>query len=384
MNRPRTLTAAFVRTVNRPGRYGDGRGGHGLSLLVKPTRNGRWSKTWGQRLVVGGRPTSMGLGSYPLVSLAEARAKALANRRELVAGRDPRSPGVPTLSEATEEVIALHRGTWKPTSGAEPRWRSAFARHVLPTLGDRPVDQIAVGDVLGVLVGPWTTSPATGRFLAQRLGQVFRWTMGKGYRTDDPTPAAVAALPRQNGGHKHHDALHHSEVTGALDKVRAHNGHPSAALCWEFIALTACRSAEATGARWSEVHTDAAVWTIPAQRTKTGREHRVPLSPAALVVLDEAREVGEGELVFPSPRGKVMASNALHRLLKVTDVHGTTHGLRTSFRSWCAETGVPREVAEAALGHVVKGVEGAYQRSDLLDARREVMERWGEYLGVGV
>ena len=383
MNRPRKLTAAFVCSVNRPGRYGDGHGGYGLSLLVKPTTNGRWSKTWSQYARIGGNYTSIGLGSYPAVSLAEARAKALANRREMAAGRDPRNSGVPTLTEATEQVIALHRATWKSGSGAEARWRSAFAHHVLPALGDRQVDKIAVGDVLGVLVGPWVSNPATGRFLAQRLSQVFRWSMGKGYRSDDPTPAATAALPRHNGGRTHHAALHHTELPEALRKVRSGDGHPSAALCWTFIALTACRSAEATGARWSEVDTEAGVWTVPGGRTKTGREHRVALSGAAAVVLKEAPKVGDGELVFPSPRGKVLASNALHRLLKLAGVGGTTHGLRTSFRSWAAESDVTREVAEAALGHVVPGVEGAYQRSDLLEARRTVMEDWANYLTQG-
>ena len=157
--------------------------------------------------------------------------------------------------------------------------------------------------------------------------------MGNGYRTDDPTPAATAALPRHNGGRAHHAALHHSEVAEALGKVRSYSGHSSAALCWQFIALTACRSAEATGARWSEVDLGTGVWTVPATRNKTGREHRVPLSGAALEVLSEARELDGGELVFPSPRGRVLATNALHRLLKTCEVGGTTHGLRTSFRS---------------------------------------------------
>ena len=275
-------------------------------------------------------------------------------------------------------MIALHRDTWKPGSRAEARWRSAFARDVLPVLGDRPVDGIAVGDVLGVLVGPWTSHPATGRFLAQRLSRVFRWAMGSGYRSDDPVPAATAALPRHIGSRAHHAALPHTEIREALRRVRSVDGHPSAALCWTFIALTACRSAEATGAEWGEI--DGGTWTIPPARTKTGREQRVALSGAALAVLQQARQVGDDDLVFPSPRGKVMASNALHRLLKLAGVDSTTHGLRTSFRSWAAESGVSREVAEAALGHAVKGVEGAYQRSDLLEQRRAVMEAWGRYI----
>ena len=160
--------------------------------------------------------------------------------------------------------------------------------------------------------------------------------------------------------------------------MRSVDGHPSAALCWTFIALTACRSAEATGTTWGEI--DGGTWTIPPARTKTGREQWVALSGPALAVLQQARQVSDGELVFPSPRGKVMASNALHRLLKLAGVDSTTHGLRTSFRSWAAESGVSREVAEAALGHVVKGVEGAYQRSDLLEQRRAVMEAWGRYI----
>ena len=160
MTRPKTLTAAFVRTVNQPGRYGDGRGSYGLSLLVKTTTTGRWSKTWSQRLVVNGKQVHLGLGKYPVIALAEARAAALANRRIVAQGKDPRTASdTPTFAQATGIVVKLHSAAWKPGSRTEAQWRASMATHVLPTLGDRPVDEIGVADILAVLTPIWMATP---------------------------------------------------------------------------------------------------------------------------------------------------------------------------------------------------------------------------------
>lgn len=204
MDRPKTLTAASVKSINRPGRYGDGRGSHGLSLLVKQTANGRWSKTWSQRLRINGRVTSIGLGSYPVVSLAMARQRGLENRQAVELGRDPRGEEMPTFAEAADQVIALHREAWKPGSRSESQWRSSLDAYVLPQIGHKRIDEIAVGDVLGVLGGVWTTRPETARRVAQRVLRILTWAMGAGYRSDDPTAAAVAALPRHTDKPQHH------------------------------------------------------------------------------------------------------------------------------------------------------------------------------------
>ena len=208
-----------------------------------------------------------------------------------------------------------------------------------------------------------------------------RWAIARGYRPDDPAgPALVAVLPK-NGGTKHHKALPHGEVSAALRLIDGSGTAQVSKLCTRFIALTACRTSEALGARWSEVDTETAIWTIPADRTKTAKPHRVPLSAAAVEVLDHARELwGGSALVFPGRGDKPVGAGSIRQLFRRLKIAGTPHGLRSSFRDWCGETGVAREVAEACLAHVVGGVEGAYARSDLLDRRRVVMEAWGQYV----
>lgn len=381
MNRSKTLTAAFVRSINRPGRYGDGRGSHGLSLLVKPTANGRWSKTWSQRLRINGRVTSIGLGSYPVVTLAMARERALRNRQATELGRDPRGDEMPTFSEAADRVIALHSETWRPGSRSESQWRASLNAYVLPRIGDKPVDEIAVGDILGVLAGVWTTRPETARRLAQRVSRILTWAMGAGYRTDDPTAAAVAALPRHTDKTQHHRALHHSQIPAALLTIRASQATPATVAALELLTLTACRSGEVRGADWSEFDLDTAVWTIPPDRAKTSAVHRVPLSSQALELLAEARRLsGTTGLTFPSPSGRVLSDNTLSKLMRELGLDATPHGMRSAFRSWCADTGVNREVAELALGHAVRGVEASYQRSDLLESRRTLMQTWADHI----
>ena len=384
MKRPRTLSAAFVRTVNRPGVYGDGRGGRGLSLRVHRTRDGRITKTWRQRVRIERRLTSIGLGPYPEVTLAEARQKALDNSRGVLLGQDPRGRGIPTFAEAAERTIKLHRESWKAGSPLPEQWESTFRLHAAPLL-DKRVDRIESADVLACLAPIWNSKPAAARKAQHRITAVFRWCIGRNYRADNPVDRAVVALPKANGHTTtHHRALPHGEVAAALRAVRrTTDTHPSAAPCVELIVLTAVRPGEARGALWDEIDVDAATWTIPASRMKAGREFTVPLSPPALDVLERARKLsGESPLVFPSRTGGPLPPKAPLRVLKRAGVASTLHGFRSSARSWMAESGVPAEVAEACLAHVPRSqVVQAYQRSDLLTRRAEVMQAWGEYLG---
>jgi len=384
MKRPRTLSAAFVRTVNRPGVYGDGRGGRGLSLRVHRTRDGRITKTWRQRVRIEGRLTSIGLGPYPEVTLAEARQKALDNSRGVLLGQDPRGRGVPTFAEAAERTIKLHRESWKAGSPLPEQWESTFRLHAAPLL-DKRLDRIESADVLACLSPIWNSKPAAARKAQHRITAVFRWCIGRNYRADNPVDRAVVALPKANGHTTtHHRALPHGEVAAALQAVRrTTDTHPSAAPCVELIVLTAVRPGEARGALWDEIDMDAATWMIPAARMKAGREFAVPLSTGALEVLRKARKLsGESPLVFPSRTGGPLPPKAPLRVLKRAGVASTLHGFRSSARSWMAESGVPAEVAEACLAHVPRSqVVQAYQRSDLLTRRAEVMQAWGEYLG---
>ena len=385
MKRPQRLSAAFVKTVKRPGRYGDGRGGFGLSLLVKPTTTDRLSKTWSQRLRINGHPVNVGLGAYPVVTLAEAREKALKNRRAVAQGRDPRSGGIPTFAEAAETVIAIHSPAWRSGGKYEGQWRGTLRNHAMPRLGHKRVNEITTADVMGVLLANdfWNRKRVTARAVRQRIGAVMKWAVAQGHRQDNPAGDAIsAALPKNAVRVQHQPALPHAEVAAALDRVRASAALASTKLALEFLVLTACRSGEVRKARWSEIDLKEAIWTIPEVRTKSGRVHRVPLSSGALKILGQAKALGDGEgLVFPGRRGRPLAEATLSLLLRRFGIPCVPHGMRSSFRDWCSETGVRREVAETALAHVVQNkVEAAYARSDLLEQRQEVMEAWSRYI----
>ncbi len=381
-SRPKVLTAAFVRTINRPGRYGDGRGSHGLSLLVKTTANGRWSKTWAQRLRIGGKTVSLGLGSYPAVSLALARERALSNRQAVEEGRDPRRRHAVTFADAMREVILLHRPNWKATSNTERQWWALLENHIDPTIGPMPVADVAAADVVSVLDRVWDR-PELARRTVRRISTTMQWAMGRDLRDSDPTAAAKASMPKHRHKVEHRRALHHSEVADALDRVRKSNATPACRLGLELLALTATRSGEVRFADWSEFDIDNRVWEIPATRTKTGVSHRVPLSSRALEVLAEARSLNHGQgLVLPSTTtGRAVSDSTFNKLLRDHDIDATAHGFRSCFRSWCSDTAVARDLAEMALGHVVRdSAERAYARSDMLERRRPLMEDWCRYL----
>ena len=393
-NRPYRLTAQYVKDLSQPGRYGDGRGGNGLSLLVKPTARGDVAKSWAQRLQLGGgKVRSIGLGAYPAVTLTAARRAAADNAARLREGRPlaaaasaPRSTG-PTFAEAMEATIAVHAAAWKPGSRTEVQWRRAFDAFVLPRLGGgtRGIAEITPSDLLAVLEPIVREKPQTGKKVRGWLGMVFKWAATHGHRSDDPTAALSGALPRMAGQGGHHRAVPVAEVPAAYAAVRGASGvWPGTRLALELLVLTACRTGEVLGARWSEVDLEARIWTVPGARMKTGVEHRVPLAEPAMRVLHEARELADGSgLVFPSQSGRMLHEGALRRLGRDLKLPGSPHGFRSSFRDWCGENGVDHDVAEAALAHSRPGVVGVYYRSSLLARRAEVLQRFGTYAARG-
>ena len=243
-----------------------------------------------------------------------------------------------------------------------------------------PVDRITTADLLAVLQPIWHDKRETAKKVANRLGVVMRWAIAEGHRSDDPTTALAAALPRSGKPTKHLQSLPADQLGPALARLSgSKRAWPVTIAALRFIAATACRSGEARYATWDEIDHDAATWTIPAERTKTQRPHVVPLSAMAVDALEAARPYsGDSGLIFESPTGRALTTEALSKFTRPEGF--TPHGMRASFRSWAAEQGVPREVAEAALAHTAGAVERAYQRSDLLAVRRELMTDWGRAL----
>ena len=385
MQRPRTLSAAFVKTVKDPGRYGDGRGGYGLSLLVKPTSTGRLAKSWSQRLRVNGEPFNIGLGVCPIVTLKEARDKALENRRAIERGEDPRAKkaSVPTFSVAAEIVIGIHAAGWKD-GRHEANWRRSLSQYAYPPLGAKLVSEITSLDVMALLVPIWTEKRETAKKLRQRIGAVMKWAVAQGYRADNPAGDSIgAALPKNGHVTQHQRALPHEEVWGALDAIRETGAWDGTKLAFEFLTLTAARSGEGRLAKWPELDLETQVWTIPASRMKRQREHRVPLSNQAMEVLRRARRLNDVDgLVFPSITGKALTDSTISKLLRENNIGCVPHGMRSSFRVWAAErTDAPREIAEMCLAHVEgSAVELAYRRTDYFMARRALMQQWADYI----
>ena len=373
------LTAAGVKHAE-PGKHYDL---NGLILKVEPTGARRWV----QRIVIHGHRRDIGLGAYPLVTLAEARQQAFDNRKLARSGGDPlalkRTGSVPTFAESAEAVIKVHEPTWRDGARSADVWRSSLRDYAMHRLGRVPVSDVSTADVMAVLLPIWNEKRETARRVRQRIGTVMKWAVAQGYRHDNPAGDAIgAALPKSNGIQKHFRALPHADVAAALATVRASRAAVTTRLAFEFLVLTAARSGEVRRATWDEVDLAAAVWTVPAERMKAQREHRVPLCARAVEILNEARGFADGSgLLFQSVKGRVISDNTLSKLLREQGVAAVPHGFRSSFRDWCSDTGQPREVAEAALAHVVRGVEGAYARSDLFDRRRALMDAWAAYVG---
>ncbi len=382
----RALSAVFCRNVAEAGRYCDG---NGLYLEVDPTGARRWV----QRLVIRGKPRTLGLGGFALVTLAEAREAALANRRLARSGGDPlaarcRARDMPTFEEAAAAVLEQKRAGWRNEKHGKD-WPTSLRLYVFPQIGDKPVSEITSADLLQVLAPIWHAKPETARRVRQRIGAVMKWAVAMEHRADNPAGDALGeALGRQQDVVRHMPALPHPEVGAAVEAVRASGAWVGTKLAFEYLVLTAARSAEVRLATWDEIDVATAVWTVPGSRMKVKRPHRVPLSERALEVVDQARALrGDAAtpgsaLVFPSRRQKPLSNMTLSKLVREQGINAVPHGFRSSFRDWASErTNHPREVVEAALAHVVGNkVEAAYARSDLFDRRRRLMDEWADYL----
>ena len=372
----KALTANFVRTAG-PGRYCDGQG---LYLFVQPSG----TRSWVQRLVVRGRRQELGLGSALLVPLAEAREKALANRKLAREGGDPlaekrRAERTPTFAEAARRVLEQKRAGWQ--SARHPRsWLASLKRYAFPRIGNRLISEVTSADVLEILTPIWYVKAQTARRVRQRIRAVLEWAVAMDLRSDNPCDRIGPVLGQQHAMVEHRRALPHQDVAATVASVRASVADPIVKLAFELLVLTAARWGEVRGAEWSEIDIAGRVWTIPAARMKAKRAHRIPLSRRAMEILDAARTLGKGTspLAFSAANGAPLPEKALRRLLQDHKITAVPHGFRSTFRDWAAEeTNHPREVVEAALAHVVHNqVEAAYARSDLFERRRRLMDDW--------
>ena len=372
----------MVRAINEPGLYGDGN-----TLFMRVAPGG--SKQWVQRLTINGKRHDIGLGGCTWVTLAQAREAAYENRRVARQGGDPlaakRQVKVPTFREAAQSTYETLRPRWRSKQVAK-NWIQQLERHAMKRLGPLPVNRIGREDVLAVLTPIWTAKPETARRVRRHIRATLKWCQAHGYVEFNAAGEAIdGALPRMPAVKSHFRALPYGELSAALETIDASRATPTTKLALRFLILTAARTSEILGATWDEMDAEARVWRIPGQRMKSGTEHRVPLSMPVFDVLERAEALDDGSgLVFPSSfrRGRKMSNMTLTKVLRDTGLakRSTVHGFRSSFRDWCADTGKPREVAEAALAHTVGGVEGAYFRSDLFERRRRLMDAWAAYL----
>ncbi len=376
------LTHNELKAITEPGHY---RAGETLYLFVTKTR----AKSWVQRITIHGKRRDIGLGSFKLISLSKARQRALINRVLVAEGGDPlaekRKAKMPTFREGAIKTYAALKPRWRNDKHAK-NWMQIMEKYAIPVIGSEPIDRIGREDVLRILTPLWSKRAETARRLRQKMRAVFRWAQAHGFIENNPAGEMIdGALPKQRAIKEHFRALHYKDVAGALDTIAASGASLPAKLALRFLILTAARTGEILGATWDEVDVETKTWIIPADRMKMTRAHRIPLSDAALDVLEQARILDDTSgLVFPSVSrpGKPMSNMTLTKLLKDNGLadRATVHGFRSSFRDWCADTGKPREIAEAALAHVVKGTEGAYFRSDLFERRRALMSQWADYL----
>jgi integrase len=375
------LTTRKVETAKQ-GKYSDG---GNLYLVVSETG----SRKWVLRFTWRGKAKEMGLGSAASVPLAHAREKAASARRKIARGLNPiderkRDGGIPTFGEIADDVrVALSAGFRNEKHKAQ--WKSTLETYAAP-LRAKPVDTIATDDVLAVLKPIWTTKAETASRVRGRIEKVLDAAKAKGFR-DGENPARWRGhldhlLPKPSKlARGHHAAMHYEDVAAFVAKLR--ESEATSALALELCILTAARSGEILGMRWSEIDLDKRIWTLPADRMKAGREHRVPLSPRAVAILRKPEKLKAGQFVFPGQaRNKPLSNIAMGMVLRRMKIEdATVHGFRSSFRDWAGNvSNFPREVVETALAHVIGDkAEQAYRRSDALEKRRKLMEAWAAY-----
>jgi len=381
----------IVKTT-KPGLYGDGNG-----LYLQITIAG--VKSWMFRYMLAGKARGMGLGPVHTIGLAEARAKALDCRRLLLDGIDPLDAKTAkraeqkiadaknvTFEECAKAYIDAHRTGWKNAKHAD-QWTNTLTTYAYPVFKSLPVATVDTTLVMKVLEPIWTTKTETATRVRGRIESILDWATVRGYRAGE-NPARLKGhldtlLPRRSRVQtvKHHPALPYAELPKFMKALHAEDG--IAALALKLLILTATRTNEVIGATWPEFKLDEGIWVIPAERMKMRKEHRVPLSTAAVELVKAQEKVKQGDYVFPGGRNKKPLSNmAMLQLLermKRDDI--TVHGFRSTFRDWAGETThYPREVCEAALAHGIKDkAEAAYARGDLFEKRRALMQDWAAY-----
>lgn len=406
----RELSALAVAKLKTDGRYAVG-GVDGLHLRVVGG-----SRAWVLRIAVGMRSgrdgvavvhrRDVGLGSYPEVTLAEARDRARDLRKQVRDGVDPvlkrqeakvqsalETSKAKTFEDCARAYIDANRAGWKNDKHAQ-QWENTLATYVYPKFGHLPVARIDTGMVLEVLQQAagktggtlWLNKTETASRLRGRIESILDWASFRGYRQGD-NPARWKGhleheLPARSKVQKveHHAALPYSEMAAFMKELRLKEGISARAL--EFAILTAARSGEVRGAKWSEIDLKMKIWTVPAERMKAGKEHRVPLAKEVVTLLEALPREENIDQVFLAPRGSQLSDMALTAVLRRMGRGGLTqHGFRSSFRDWAGETtSYPREVCEHALAHrLADGVEAAYQRGDLLTKRAALMSDWAKY-----
>jgi integrase len=387
------LSAVKVVSLKRPGYYADG---GNLYLRIAPGG----TKGWIFRFTIQGRTRDAGLGTFPAVSLGRAREEAQRWRELVAAGADPiearkekreaaliAAARAVTFEQSAHAFIESHEAGWK-CDKHRFEWRSTLARYAHPVIGPLPVQAVDTALVLKVLEPIWTKKPETASRVRGRIEAVLNWAKVRGYREGENPAQWRGHLDQLLPGKRkvrqvtHHAAMPYRDIGTLMAKLRS-DVTPSARLL-EFLILTATRVSETLGARWDEVDFGQRMWTISAGRMKAGREHRVPLSVRAIAILKHMAEFRRNEFVFPGAKqGRPLTRNVLVTLFQRLELKVTSHGFRSSFRDWAAEaTNFPREAAELALAHAVgDSVERAYQRGDLLEKRRKLMEAWAAYCG---
>ncbi|WEY37775.1 site-specific integrase [Paraburkholderia sp. SUR17] len=397
MSRPiKRLSAVKVRQEKAQGYYADG---GGLYLQVSKTGTKSWIFRYSRSgvLTTNGKRkhTDIGLGSYLSVSLEAAREKADGIRRAIANGEDPlamrqseraKIASKMTFTDCAAAYIEAHKHGWKNDKHVG-QWTNTLTTYANPFIGKKDISLVDTHDVMRVLEPIWTTKNETASRVRGRLEKVLAWATTRGLRSGE-NPArwkghldTLLAKPSAVQKEEHHAALPYSEIGGFMESLRAMDGVASRAL--EFGILNASRTSEIIGAQWTEIDLDAKLWTIPAERMKMKKEHRVPLSKRAVTILKEMELARHGNFVFPGMRdGSGLSNMSLLAVLKrMGRADLTVHGFRSTFRDWAAEcTNFPRELAEKALAHAVRSeVEAAYQRGDLLTKRGRMMDAWATY-----
>lgn len=392
-----TLTDAKARNI-KPGDSQLSHGGvTGLILIPAQTKgHGKWVLRYVSPIT--GKRRNAGLGSYPEVGVADAGKLGIAMREQIAAGVDPldlkkevaSQPQLPTFEIAAKTLHAELLPGWKNKKHGQ-QWINTLTEYAFPVVGMIPINEIQPAHIADVLRPIWLQKAETAGRVKQRLHAVMAWGWAHGFCNANPVDVVTHLLPQQPGKAvrtQHQPAMPWRDIPEFIQiSLRGGNRYDVTRSLLEFLILTAMRSGEVRGMRWSEVDFSSAIWTIPAERMKAKLPHRVPLSDCALQILRE-QEGMHKDLVFPSPRDEVELSDMvltsfLRRVQAPSDTPdrvATAHGFRSSFRDWCSEQGYPRDLAERALAHTVANkVEAAYHRTDLLDQRRPMMQAWSDF-----